>query len=151
MSLCLAEFIECSLGANLVIDNFCYVASDSSPLYNISKQSDHYLWRYCILKIWGIWVSCGCECNCSSPRSSSSSLTSNPGLPNFQGINISLQSRQQPPVVHIWAPYVKNIAFLAIQGVMMTIKAKVSLSLSLSLFSLYSTRYIRTGHTIRKT
>ena len=24
---------ECSLGVNLVIDNFCYVASDSSPLY----------------------------------------------------------------------------------------------------------------------
>ena len=26
---------ECSLGGNLVIDNFCYVASDSSPLYKI--------------------------------------------------------------------------------------------------------------------
>ena len=26
---------ECSLGANLVIDNFFYVASDSSPLYKI--------------------------------------------------------------------------------------------------------------------
>ena len=26
---------ECSLGVNLVIDNFCYVVSDSSPLYTI--------------------------------------------------------------------------------------------------------------------
>ena len=26
------------------------------------------LWRYCILKIWGIWVSFGCERSCSSPR-----------------------------------------------------------------------------------
>ena len=32
---------ECSLGDNLVIDNFFYVASDSSPLYKIWKQSDH--------------------------------------------------------------------------------------------------------------
>ena len=32
---------ECSLGVNLVIDNFFYVASDSSPLYTIWKQSDH--------------------------------------------------------------------------------------------------------------
>ena len=59
---------ECSLGVNLVIDIFVYVASDSSPLYKILKQSDHYLWRYCILKIWGIQVSFGCERSCSSPR-----------------------------------------------------------------------------------
>ena len=26
---------ECSLGVNLVIDNFCYVVSDTSPLYKI--------------------------------------------------------------------------------------------------------------------
>ena len=26
---------ECSLGVNLVIDNFVYVAQDSSPLYKI--------------------------------------------------------------------------------------------------------------------
>ena len=26
---------ECSLRANLVIDNLCYVVSDSSPLYKI--------------------------------------------------------------------------------------------------------------------
>ena len=45
---------ECSLGVNLVIDNFCYVVSDISPLYTICKQSDHYLWKYCILKIRGI-------------------------------------------------------------------------------------------------
>ena len=45
-----------------------YVASDSSPLYKIWKQSDYYLWRYCILKIWGIWVPFGCERSCSSPR-----------------------------------------------------------------------------------
>ena len=32
---------ECSLGDNLVIDNFCYVASGISPLYKIWKQSDH--------------------------------------------------------------------------------------------------------------
>ena len=48
---------ECSLGANLVIDNVLYVVSDTSPLYTILKQSDHYLWRYCVLKIWGIQVS----------------------------------------------------------------------------------------------
>ena len=48
---------ECSLGVNLVIDNFFYVVSDTSPLYKILKQSDHYLLRYCILKIWGIQVS----------------------------------------------------------------------------------------------
>ena len=33
---------ECSLGVNLV--NFFDVASDTLPLYNILKQSDHYLW-----------------------------------------------------------------------------------------------------------
>ena len=32
---------ECSLGDNLVIDNFFYVASGTSPLYTIWKQSDH--------------------------------------------------------------------------------------------------------------
>ena len=26
---------ECSFGVNLVIDNFCYVVSDTSPLYKI--------------------------------------------------------------------------------------------------------------------
>ena len=41
---------KCSLGANLVIDNFFYVAS-GSPLYKIWKQSDYYLgdiafWRF---------------------------------------------------------------------------------------------------------
>ena len=35
-----------SLGVNLVIDNFLYVVSDTSPLYKIRKQSDHYLWRF---------------------------------------------------------------------------------------------------------
>ena len=53
---------ECSLGVNLVIGSFLYVVSDTSPLYKIWKQSDHYLWRYCILKIWqvssanAVWV-----------------------------------------------------------------------------------------------
>ena len=47
---------ECSLDANLVIDNFFDVASDSLPLYKNWKQSDHYLWRYYILKIWGMQV-----------------------------------------------------------------------------------------------
>ena len=37
---------ECSLGVNLVIDNFVYVATDSSSLYKIWKQSDHYLSYY---------------------------------------------------------------------------------------------------------
>ena len=32
---------ECSLGDNLVIDNFVYVASGTSPPYKIWKQSDH--------------------------------------------------------------------------------------------------------------
>ena len=59
---------ECSLGVNLVIDNFFYVAADSSPLYKIWKQSDHYLWIYRSLKIWGIQVSFGCERSCSSAR-----------------------------------------------------------------------------------
>ena len=44
---------ESSLGVNLVIDNFFDVASDTSTLYQIWKQSDDYLWRYCILKICG--------------------------------------------------------------------------------------------------
>ena len=34
---------ECSLGVNLVIDKFFYVASGTSPLYKILKQSDYYL------------------------------------------------------------------------------------------------------------
>ena len=60
---------ECSLGVNLVIDYYCfYVASDTSPLYHIWKQSEHYLWRYFILKIWGIQVSFGCERSYSSAR-----------------------------------------------------------------------------------
>ena len=64
----LSVISECSLGVNLVIDNFLYVVSDTAPLHTIWKQSDHYLWRYCILKIWGIQVSFGCERSCSSPR-----------------------------------------------------------------------------------
>ena len=55
---------ECNLGDNLVIGIFFmyYVASGTSPLYKIWKQSDHYLWRYCILKIWG-GTSVISECN----------------------------------------------------------------------------------------
>ena len=37
---------ECSFGVNLVVDNFLYVASGTSHLYTILKQSDYYLWRY---------------------------------------------------------------------------------------------------------
>ena len=48
---------ECGLGVNLVIDKFFNVTSDTLPLYKMCKESDHYLWRYCILKIWGIQVS----------------------------------------------------------------------------------------------
>ena len=59
---------KCSLGANLVIDIFFYVASGTSPLYKIWKQSDYYFWRYCILKIWGIGVSFGCDRSYSSHR-----------------------------------------------------------------------------------
>ena len=36
---------KCSLGVNLVIDNFLYVVSDTSPLYKIWKQSDITFWR----------------------------------------------------------------------------------------------------------
>ena len=36
---------ECSLGVNLVIDNFLYVASGTSPLYKIWKQMDQ-LWYF---------------------------------------------------------------------------------------------------------
>ena len=32
---------ESSLGVNLAIDYVLYVASGTSPLYKISKQSDH--------------------------------------------------------------------------------------------------------------
>ena len=32
---------ECSLGVNLVIDNFFYVVSDTLHLYKIWKQSDY--------------------------------------------------------------------------------------------------------------
>ena len=42
-------------GVNLVIDNF-YVASDTSPLYKIWKQSNKYLWRYPIFKFGGYCV-----------------------------------------------------------------------------------------------
>ena len=61
---------EHSLGVNLVIDIF-YAVSDTSPLYKIGKQSDHYLsclWRYCILKIWGIQVLFACERSSSSAQ-----------------------------------------------------------------------------------
>ena len=42
---------KCSLGVNLVIDIFFYVASGTSPLYKIWKQSDYFygdilFWRY---------------------------------------------------------------------------------------------------------
>ena len=43
-----------SLGVYLVIDNFVYVPFDALPLYTILKQSDNWLWRYCIYNIWGI-------------------------------------------------------------------------------------------------
>ena len=58
---------ECSLGVNLVSDNFCYVISDTSPLYKIWKQSDHYLWWYCILKIWGTSVVSECNLGVNLP------------------------------------------------------------------------------------
>ena len=48
---------EYSWGVNLVIANLLYVVLDTSHLYTIWKQSDHHLWRYYILKIWGIQVS----------------------------------------------------------------------------------------------
>ena len=46
---------------------FMYPSIETAPLCKILEQSDHYLWRYCILKIWGIRVSFGCEHSCSSP------------------------------------------------------------------------------------
>ena len=45
---------KCSLGVYLVIDNLVYVPSDASPLHQILKQSDSWLWIYCISKICGI-------------------------------------------------------------------------------------------------
>ena len=40
---------ECSLGACLIIDNYLYVPnSDALPLHQNLKQSDNWLWRYCI-------------------------------------------------------------------------------------------------------
>ena len=48
---------ECSLGVTLVIGNLFNIVSNTSPMCTISEQSDHYLWRYCILRIWGIQVS----------------------------------------------------------------------------------------------
>ena len=62
-------------GANLVIDNLLYVASGTSPLYKIWKQSDHYLWRHCILKIAVLF---GCERSYSSARRGSN-FNSNSG------------------------------------------------------------------------
>ena len=40
---------ECSLGVNLVIDNFLYVASDSSPLYKISSRPIYNIYA---LRVW---------------------------------------------------------------------------------------------------
>ena len=48
------ECHECSLGVVLVIDNFVYIPYDALPLYQILKQSDNWLWRYFMSKIWGI-------------------------------------------------------------------------------------------------
>ena len=52
---------ECSLCVDLVMDNFLHAPSDALPLYQILKQSDDWLWRYCILchisippYLWGI-------------------------------------------------------------------------------------------------
>ena len=45
---------ECSLGVNLGIDNFLYLPSDISPLYEILMQSNKRLWRSVISKIWGL-------------------------------------------------------------------------------------------------
>ena len=55
-----------SLGVYLVIDNV-RVPSDALPLYQILKQSDNWLWRYCISKIWG-YRKCRHECSWSSAR-----------------------------------------------------------------------------------
>ena len=44
---------KCSLGVNLVIDNFVYAVSDTSPLYQIWKQSDYYLWRIAFWRFGG--------------------------------------------------------------------------------------------------
>ena len=57
---------ECSLGVCLVIDNCVYVSSHALDLCQIVKQSDNWLWRYCISKIWGI--QCRHEFSCSSAR-----------------------------------------------------------------------------------
>ena len=43
-----------SVITNAVINYICYVALDTLSLYHNLKQSDNYLWIYCILKIWGI-------------------------------------------------------------------------------------------------
>ena len=42
--------LECSLGVDLVVGNFLSVAFDTLTLYQILKQSDGYLWKYCILQ-----------------------------------------------------------------------------------------------------
>ena len=36
---------------------YMHSSIETAPLCKIVEQSDHYSWRYCILKIWGIQVS----------------------------------------------------------------------------------------------
>ena len=59
---------ECSLGVNLVIDNFFMWLQVLHLCIKLESKSDYYLWSYCILKIWGIQVLFGCERSCSSLR-----------------------------------------------------------------------------------
>ena len=37
--------------------SYMHSAIETPPLCKIVEKSDHYVWRYCILKIWGIRVS----------------------------------------------------------------------------------------------
>ena len=59
---------ECSLGVNLVIDNFLCSFRYFTSIKFESNRTITLIWRYCILKIWGIRVLFGCERSCSSAR-----------------------------------------------------------------------------------
>ena len=50
----------------IIFTLYTYSSIETAPLCKILEQSDHYSWRYCISKIWGIRVSFGCERSCSS-------------------------------------------------------------------------------------
>ena len=84
------------------------------PLYQILKQSDNWLWRYCISKIWGIQNVLSRISNAvaksrshfsgSRPRMSPGSrprfVPDHPGYFPVRGVNCSHTSRDEPRFSH---------------------------------------------------